>query len=75
VAKIFSPFFTTKPGSGRGMGLAIVQIVINRIGGTVEVTSTPGVQTTFRVRLPATEGVVQPEVPGAPAGSPAAPPN
>jgi chemotaxis protein histidine kinase CheA len=52
-----------------------VQIVINRIGGTVEVTSTPGVQTTFRVRLPATEGVVQPEVPGAPAGSPAAPPN
>ena len=42
VAKIFSPFFTTKPGSGRGMGLAIVQIVINRIGGTVEVTSTPG---------------------------------
>jgi signal transduction histidine kinase len=55
VAKIFSPFFTTKPGSGRGMGLAIVNIVINRIGGTVEVTSTPGVQTTFRVRLPAGE--------------------
>ena len=52
VAKIFAPFFTTKPGSGRGMGLAIVRIVINRIGGTVEVTSTPGVETVFRVRLP-----------------------
>jgi signal transduction histidine kinase len=75
VAKIFSPFFTTKPGSGRGMGLAIVQIVINRIGGTVEVTSTPGVQTTFRVRLPATEAAVQPQAPAAPAGSPVAPPN
>ena len=75
VAKIFSPFFTTKPGSGRGMGLAIVQIVINRIGGTVEVTSTPGVQTAFRVRLPATEATVQLQAQAAPAGSPAAPLN
>jgi signal transduction histidine kinase len=75
VAKIFSPFFTTKPGSGRGMGLAIVQIVINRIGGTVEVTSTPGVQTAFRVRLPATEAPVQPQAQASAAGSPAAPLN
>jgi hypothetical protein len=33
VAKIFSPFFTTKPGSGRGMGLAIVQNRDQPIGG------------------------------------------
>jgi signal transduction histidine kinase len=52
VAKIFAPFFTTKDGTGRGMGLAIVQIVINRIGGTVEVTSVQGVETTFRLKLP-----------------------
>ena len=53
VAKIFAPFFTTKGGSGRGMGLAIVNIVIQRLGGTVEVTSIPNTETTFRVTLPA----------------------
>jgi signal transduction histidine kinase len=52
VAKIFAPFFTTKAGSGRGMGLSIVRIIIDRIGGTVNVTSTPGVKTTFRISLP-----------------------
>ena len=64
VAKIFSPFFTTKTGSGRGLGLAIVQIVVARVGGTVEVSSVPGVETTFRVRLPASQGAVQPRDPG-----------
>jgi C4-dicarboxylate-specific signal transduction histidine kinase len=55
LTKIFSPFFTTKAGSGRGLGLAIVQIVVSRAGGSVEVTSVPGVETTFRVRLPASD--------------------
>ncbi len=53
VARIFSPFFTTKSGSGRGLGLAIVQVVVARIGGSVDVSSVPQVETTFRVRLPA----------------------
>jgi signal transduction histidine kinase len=52
LTRIFSPFFTTKAGSGRGLGLAIVQIVVSRAGGSVEVTSSPNVETTFRVRLP-----------------------
>jgi signal transduction histidine kinase len=53
VTRIFSPFFTTKSGSGRGLGLAIVQVVVARIGGSVDVSSVPQVETTFRVRLPA----------------------
>jgi signal transduction histidine kinase len=52
VARIFSPFFTTKSGSGRGLGLAMVQVVVARLGGSVDVSSVPHVETTFRIRLP-----------------------
>jgi two-component system NtrC family sensor kinase len=52
LVRIFSPFFSTKAGPGRGLGLPIVQIVVTRAGGLVEVTSVPGAQTIFRVRLP-----------------------
>jgi signal transduction histidine kinase len=51
--RIFSPFFSTKIGSGRGLGLPVVQIVVSRAGGIVTVTSVPDVETTFRVQLPA----------------------
>jgi two-component system, NtrC family, sensor kinase len=52
--RIFDPFFTTKPvGKGSGQGLAIShQIVVTRHGGAIDVHSTPGVGTTFRIRLP-----------------------
>ena len=52
LTKIFSPFFTTKTGTGRGIGLAIVQLVVSRAGGSIEVNSMPNVETTFRVRVP-----------------------
>jgi signal transduction histidine kinase len=52
IAKIFSPFFTTKTGTGRGLGLAIAELVVSRAGGRIEVDSVPKVATTFRVRLP-----------------------
>jgi len=50
--KIFDPFFTTKPvGEGSGMGLSIVQRLVDHHQGQITVASQPG-QTTFRVSLP-----------------------
>jgi two-component system, NtrC family, sensor kinase len=53
-AKIFQPFFTTKPsGEGTGLGLSLAyDIVTKGHGGTIEVTSTEGEGTTFIVKLP-----------------------
>jgi two-component system, NtrC family, sensor kinase len=52
--KIFDPFFTTKEvGRGTGQGLAIARsIVVDKHGGRLEVTSTPGQGTRFTVLLP-----------------------
>ncbi len=38
---------------GTGLGLSIVKAIVERHGGTVRVTSAPGVETCFEVRLPA----------------------
>ena len=51
MGKLFEPLFTTK-ASGIGLGLALVKMLVERHGGTVEVDSEPGKGTTFSIRLP-----------------------
>jgi signal transduction histidine kinase len=50
-AKLFAPFFTTRP-TGTGLGLAIVRNVAHAHGGTVTYADTPGGGATFTLRLP-----------------------
>ena len=53
-AKVFQPFFTTKPaGEGTGLGLSLsYDIVTKGHGGTLEVISTEGVGSEFIIHLP-----------------------
>jgi signal transduction histidine kinase len=60
--QIFEPFFSTKEAlDGVGLGLAVVYGIVQRHEGTIEVDSSGGGGTTFRVRLPRrpTGGVAQ----------------
>jgi signal transduction histidine kinase len=65
--RIFDPFFTTKEvGKGTGQGLAIAHnVVVDKHGGTIKVSSTPGQGTTFVIRLPIGGMKSEPEAAGA----------
>jgi len=51
--RIFEPLFTTKAGSrGTGLGLFVVNRIIEEAGGAIEVETTPGVGTSFKLEIP-----------------------
>ena len=60
---LFRPGFSTAleitEVSGRGVGLDVVQNVLQRLKGTVEVVSRPGQGTTFRLKLPLTLAIIK----------------
>lgn len=51
LSRIFAPFYTTSP-NGTGLGLPAVRRIVRGHSGSIEVESTPGRGSTFRIRLP-----------------------
>lgn len=62
MALIFLPGLSTNTEvsdiSGRGVGMDVVKTNLDRLGGKVEIVSTPGKGTTFRIKLPLTLAII-----------------
>ncbi len=62
LAHIFDPFYTTKEvGHGTGLGLSIAQGIVNEHGGQIEIESTPGAGSCFRLTLPLADDALETE--------------
>jgi signal transduction histidine kinase len=64
LAKIFDLYFTTKQ-SGTGIGLSLVYRTVQLHNGDIDVESTPGVGTTFVIKMPKANLAAVHEVPTA----------
>lgn len=60
LSKVFDPFFSTKAGA-TGLGLTVVQSIVESHGGTIEISSRVGEGTTVRLTWPVATATPAPE--------------
>jgi C4-dicarboxylate-specific signal transduction histidine kinase len=63
-AHVFDPFFSTKIGQGgSGLGMHIVQTIVNKyFGGSISLTTQPGIGSTWILHFKNLAPILQPEV-------------